>query len=73
MSTFDEVWTKVAEELRGNLTVEEYKERLAEVEKIIMPFLTNLLKTADQPYIHWPNRGPAIEKQMQKILKLTRG
>ena len=26
MSTFDEVWTKVAEELRGNLTVEEYKE-----------------------------------------------
>jgi hypothetical protein len=26
MSTFDEVWTKVEEELRGNLTVEEYKE-----------------------------------------------
>lgn len=26
MSTFDEVWDKVAEELRGNLTVEEYKE-----------------------------------------------
>lgn len=26
MSTFDEVWNKVAEELRGNLTVEEYKE-----------------------------------------------
>lgn len=26
MSTFDEVWNKVSEELRGNLTVEEYKE-----------------------------------------------
>jgi hypothetical protein len=26
MSTFDEVWNKVTEELRGNLTVEEYKE-----------------------------------------------
>jgi hypothetical protein len=26
MSTFDEIWDKVAEELRGNLTVEEYKE-----------------------------------------------
>lgn len=26
MSTFDEVWDKVAEELRGDLTVEEYKE-----------------------------------------------
>ena len=54
-------------------TVEEYKARLQQVEKIIMPFLTNLYKTASQPYIHWPNRGPIIEKQMQKILKLTRG
>lgn len=54
-------------------TVEEYKTRLQQVEKMIMPFLTNLLKTAEQPYIHWPNRGPAIEKQIQKILNLTRG
>lgn len=54
-------------------TVEEYKARLAQVEKIIMPFLTNLLKSQSQPYIHWPNRGPIIEKQIQKILTLTRG
>jgi hypothetical protein len=54
-------------------TVEEYKVRLAQVEKIIMPFLTNLLKSQAQPYIHWPNRGPIIEKQIQKILTLTRG
>ena len=54
-------------------TVEEYKARLAQVEKIIMPFLSNLLKTQAQPYIHWPNRGPVIEKQIQKILTLTRG
>jgi hypothetical protein len=54
-------------------TVEEYKQRLEQVEKIIMPFLTNLYKTASQPYIHWPNRGPLLEAQMQKILKLTRG
>jgi hypothetical protein len=54
-------------------TVEEYKARLEQVEKIIMPFLTNLLKSKDQAYIHWPNRGPVIEQQIQKILKLTRG
>ena len=54
-------------------TVEEYKARLTQVEKIIMPFLTNLLKSQSQPYIHWPNRGPIIEKQIQKILTLTRG
>jgi hypothetical protein len=56
-----------------NETVEEYKARLTQVEKIIMPFLTNLLKSQAQPYIHWPNRGPIIEKQIQKILTLTRG
>lgn len=54
-------------------TVEEYKQRLEQVEKIIMPFLSKLLKTADQPIIKWPNRGPIIEKQIQKILALTRG
>ena len=55
-----------------NETVEEYKARLNQVEKIIMPFLTNLYKSSSQPYIHWPNRGPILEKQMQKILTLTR-
>ena len=54
-------------------TVEEYKQRLKQVEKIIMPFLTNLYKSRSQPYIHWPNRGPILESQMQKILILTRG
>ena len=52
-------------------TVEEYKVRLQQVEKIIMPFLTNLLKTADQPIIKWPNRKAVLETQIQKILTLT--
>ena len=54
-------------------TVEEYKNRMKELEKLIIPFLTRLLKTADQPVIKWPNRGPMIESQIQKILTLTRG
>ena len=54
-------------------TVEEYKARLEQVEKLIMPFLSNLLKTADKPYINWPNRKPILEAQIQKILTLTRG
>lgn len=53
-------------------TVDEYKTRLKEVEKIILPFLTKLLKTADQPIIKWPNRKPILETQIQKILNLTR-
>jgi len=54
-------------------TVTEYKERLQQVEKLVLPFLTRLLQTADQPIIKWPNRKPALEAQIQKILNLTRG
>lgn len=53
-------------------TAEAYKAKLAEVEKMIIPFLTKLLKTADKEYIYWPNRKPVIESQIEKILKLTR-
>lgn len=54
-------------------TVEEYKDRLHQVEKIVLPFLTKLLQTSDQPIIKWPNRKPILEAQIQKILNLTRG
>jgi hypothetical protein len=61
-------------------TVENYKvnlseteKRLSEVEKMIIPFLKKLHSTGDKEYIYWPNRKPAIEKQIEAILKLTRG
>jgi len=53
-------------------SAEDYKVRLQSVEKIILPFLTKLLKTADQPVIKWPNRGPIIKEQIEKIVRLTR-
>ena len=52
-------------------TAEEYKQRLQQVEKIILPFLTKLLQTADQPIIKWPNRGPILTKQIAKLKMLT--
>jgi hypothetical protein len=54
-------------------TVEEYAARLKEIEKLVLPFFTKLLKTADKEYIYWPNRKELVEKQIQKILTLTRG
>jgi hypothetical protein len=53
-------------------TADDYKARLKEVEKIIIPFLTKLHSTGDKEYIYWPNRKPIIETQIEKILKLTR-
>jgi hypothetical protein len=53
-------------------TADDYKARLKEVEKIIIPFLTKLHSTGDKEYIYWPNRKPIIEKQIERILKLTK-
>ena len=53
-------------------TADDYKARLEEVEKMIIPFLQKLYSTGDKEYIYWPNRKPAIEKQIERILKLTR-
>ena len=70
-ATDEEEYTSVIAEKEE--TVEEYKQRLHEVEKLVLPFLTKLLKTADQPIIKWPNRKATLEAQIQKILNLTRG
>jgi hypothetical protein len=57
---------------KATLTVEDYKQRLSDLEKMIVPFLTKLHSTGDKEYIYWPNRKPSIEKQIERILKLTR-
>jgi hypothetical protein len=54
-------------------TADDYKQRLEQVEKLIIPFLQKLYATSDKEYIYWPNRKPVIESQLNKILKLTRG
>jgi hypothetical protein len=51
----------------------DVREKLTEVEKLIMPLLVNLLKTSDKEYIKWENRGPQIQAQIDKLLALTRG
>ena len=52
---------------------EEVKGKVSELEKIIMPLLVNLMKTADKEYIHWPNREKQVQGTIDKVLMLTRG
>ena len=72
-SMMNEIMQIVAEKetIAKETTTEEQKKRFKEIEKVILPFLYNLSKS-DEPYIHWPNRGPIIKAQIEKILKLTR-
>ena len=72
-SMMNEIMQIVAdkETVTKTVTDEDTKKRFSDIEKIILPFLYNLQKS-DEPYIHWPNRGPIIKAQIEKILKITR-
>ena len=73
-SMMNEIMQIVAdkETVTKTVTDEDTKKRFTDLEKIILPFLYNLQKS-DEPYIHWPNRGPIIKAQVEKLLKLTKG
>lgn len=49
-----------------------YKEKLLAVEQLVLPFLTNLTKDPEKIMIKWPNRKEVVEKQISKLLKITR-
>ena len=61
----DEIVAPVTDE------VADLKKRLEAVRKIYMPLLENLAKNSDQPIIRWPNRGPMLKQQMDKLESLT--
>ena len=73
-SMMNEVMQIVAEKetITKEVNDADTQKRFKDIEKVILPFLYNLSKS-DEPYIHWPNRGPIIKAQIEKVLKLTRG
>ena len=50
----------------------DFKDRLIECEKLILPLLQNLMKNEDKEYIYWPNRKAIIQQQIDRLQKLTR-
>ena len=73
-SMMNEIMQIVAEKDKVTevLETEDVTKRFKEAEKLILPFLYNLMKS-DEPYIHWPNRTPIIKAQIEKFLQITRG
>jgi len=49
----------------------DYKDRLIECEKLILPLLQNLMKNEDKEYIYWPNRKAIIQQQIDRLQKIT--
>ena len=73
-SMMNEIMQIVAEKDKVTEVLEsgDVTKRFKEAEKLILPFLYNLMKS-DEPYIHWPNRTPIIKAQIEKFLQITRG
>ena len=73
-SMMNEIMQIVAEKEKVTETLEseDVTKRFKEAEKLILPFLYNLMKS-EEPYIHWPNRTPIIKAQIEKFLQITRG
>ena len=49
-----------------------FKNRMFEIEKLVLPLLYNLMKNPDKEYILWPNRTDALNKQIAKIISVTK-
>jgi len=50
-----------------------YKEQMKKLEKLVLPLLYNLMKNPENEYIKWPNRTEIVQKQINKIVGITRG
>ena len=61
------------DETQLSLLQKKHKEELLKIEKMIMPLLYNLRKNPEDVYIKWPNRKEIIDKQIKKIVTITRG
>jgi len=61
------------DESQLDIVQKKHKEDLLKIEKMIMPLLYNLRKNPEDVYIKWPNRKEIIDKQIKKIVTITRG
>jgi hypothetical protein len=49
-----------------------YKKQMQALEKLIVPFMKNLMKNPEVETIKWPNRVEPIKKQIEKITAITK-
>ena len=49
-----------------------YKKQMQALEKLIIPFLKNLMKNPETDTIKWPNREEPIKAQIEKITAITK-
>ena len=67
--------TEATDEEIARKVKQETTDKMKDLEKLVLPLLVNFIKpeSLEQEYIYWPNRKEIIERQIQRILSITRG
>jgi hypothetical protein len=60
-------------EERKQLADSVANQKVKALAEIVMPLLNSLYRTQNQRYIDWPNRGPIIQKQIDKVNAILDG
>jgi len=60
-------------EERKALLNNQYRAKLSQIEKTVLPLLINLTKNPEREYLKWPERAEKVQSYIQKVLQLTRG
>ena len=66
-------FSRMTDNVASSATETEMRDKIRQLEAIVVPLLNNLLKTADKEWIHWPNRREVCQRQLDAVLKITRG
>jgi hypothetical protein len=68
---FETIGTENIDILNNKIQI-AYKKQMQTLEKLILPFLKNLMKNPETDTIKWPNREAAIKSQIEKITAITK-
>ena len=60
-------------EERKQLADSVANQKVQAISEIVMPLLNSLYRTQNQEWVHWPNRGPIIKQQMEKVEAILDG
>tara|TARA_B100001094_G_scaffold333417_1_gene411896 strand:+ start:32202 stop:32753 length:552 start_codon:yes stop_codon:yes gene_type:complete len=59
-------------EERKSTLEDQYLDKMKEIEKLVLPLLVNLTKNPEREYLFWPDRSEKVNKQIGKVLSITR-
>lgn len=72
MEELSELICKSADDELADKYATELKNRMKDVERLMIPFMKSLASSSEKEYIYWPNRKAMLEKKAKDLIDITR-